>query len=160
LLGFRQPFLIATRGTGIFHALFHGYQPYLGDINTRDRGSLVALETGQVTSYALMNLQERGVLFVTPEDEVYAGQVVGQYSRDDDLVVNVCKTKHLTNHRKSFAEINVGLTPPRILSLDDAIDYLGVDELLEVTPEALRVRKKQLNHDIRQRATKRAREAA
>jgi GTP-binding protein len=159
LLGFRQPFLIATRGTGIFHALFHGYQPYLGDINTRDRGSLVALETGQVTSYALMNLQERGVLFVTPEDEVYAGQVVGQYSRDDDLVVNVCKTKHLTNHRKSFAEINVGLTPPRILSLDDAIDYLGVDELLEVTPEALRVRKKQLNHDIRQRATKRAREA-
>lgn len=155
LLGFRQPFLIATRGTGIFHTLFHSYEPYLGDINTRDRGSLVALETGQVTSYALMNLQERGIMFVTPEDQVYTGQVVGQYSRDDDLVVNVCKTKHLTNHRKSFAEINVGLTPPRILSLDDAIDYLGVDELLEVTPKSLRVRKKELSHDTRQRAAKR-----
>jgi GTP-binding protein len=156
LLGFRQPFLIATRGTGIFHTLFHGFEPYLGDINTRDRGSLVALETGQVTTYALMNLQERGILFVTPEDQVYAGQVVGQYSREDDLVVNVCKTKHLTNHRKSFAEINVGLTPPRILSLDEAIDYLGVDELLEVTPKALRVRKKQLDHNVRQRAAKQA----
>lgn len=160
LLGFRQPFLIATRGTGIFHTLFHGYEPYLGDINTRDRGSLVALETGQVTSYALMNLQERGILFVTPEDQVYAGQVVGQYSREDDLVVNVCKTKHLTNHRKSFAEINVGLTPPRILSLDEAIDYLDVDELLEVTPHALRVRKKQLDHNVRQRAAKQAKQEA
>jgi GTP-binding protein len=160
LLGFRQPFLIATRGTGIFHTLFHGYEPYLGDINTRDRGSLVALETGQVTSYALMNLQERGILFVTPEDQVYAGQVVGQYSREDDLVVNVCKTKHLTNHRKSFAEINVGLTPPRILSLDEAIDYLDVDELLEVTPKSLRVRKKQLDHNVRQRAAKQARQEA
>jgi GTP-binding protein len=155
LLGFRQPFLIATRGTGIFHTLFHGYEPFLGEINTRDRGSLVALETGQVTSYALTNLQERGILFVTSEDRVYAGQVVGQYSRDDDLVVNVCKTKHLTNHRKSFAEINVGLTPPRILSLDEAIDYLGVDELLEATPKFLRVRKKELNHDVRQKASKR-----
>jgi GTP-binding protein len=156
LLGFRQPFLIATRGTGIFHTLFHGYEPYQGEINTRDRGSLVALETGKVTSYALMNLQERGIMFVTPDDAVYAGQVVGQYTREDDLVVNVCKTKHLTNHRKSFAEINVGLTPPRILSLDDAIDYLGLDELLEVTPQSLRMRKKELNHEIRQKAAKRA----
>ncbi len=157
LLGFRQPFLIATRGTGIFHALFHGHEPYMGDINIRDRGSLVALETGKVTSYALMNLQERGIMFITPDDDVYGGQVVGQYTRDDDLVVNVCKTKHLTNHRKSFAEINVGLTPPRILSLDDAIDYLGIDELLEATPEALRIRKRELSHETRQRATKRAR---
>jgi GTP-binding protein len=157
LLGFRQPFLIATRGTGIFHTLFHGHEPYLGDINTRDRGSLVALETGKVTSYALMNLQERGIMFITPDDDVYGGQVVGQYTRDDDLVVNVCKTKHLTNHRKSFAEINVGLTPPRILSLDDAIDYLDLDELLEVTPEDLRIRKRELNHDNRQKAAKRAR---
>jgi GTP-binding protein len=156
LLGFRQPFLIATRGTGIFHTLFHGYERYQGDINTRDRGSLVALETGQVTSYALMNLQERGIMFVTPEDHVYAGQVVGQYTRDDDLVVNVCKTKHLTNHRKSFAEINVGMTPARILSLDDAIDYLDTDELLEVTPHSLRVRKRELDHNVRQRAAKQA----
>lgn len=156
LLGFRQPFLIATRGTGIFHTLFHGYEPYTGEINTRDRGSLIALETGKVTSYALMNLQERGIMFVTPDDDVYAGQVVGQYTRDDDLIVNVCKTKHLTNHRKSFAEINVGLTPARILSLDDAIDYLDTEELLEVTPGSLRVRKRELNHDVRQRAYKRA----
>jgi GTP-binding protein len=95
-------------------------------------------------------------MFVTSEDQVYAGQVVGQYTRDDDLVVNVCKTKHLTNHRKSFAEINVGLTPARILSLDEAIDYLDVDELLEATPHALRVRKRELDHNVRQRAAKQA----
>ncbi len=156
LLGFRQPFLMATRGTGIVHTLFHGYEPVQGEIDTRDLGSLVALETGAVTSYALNNLQQRGVMFITPGDEVYAGQVVGQYIRDDDLVVNVCKTKHLTNHRKSFAEINVGLTPPRLMSLDEAIEYLGRDELLEVTPRSLRVRKKVLNHDIRQKTAKRA----
>jgi GTP-binding protein len=115
------------------------------------------LETGTVTSYALTNLQQRGTMFIAPGDEVYAGQVVGQYIRDDDLVVNVCKTRHLTNHRKSFAEINVGLTPPHILSLDDAIEYLGSDELLEVTPHALRVRKKLLNHESRQKLAKRAR---
>ncbi len=157
LLGFRQPFLVATRGTGILHTLFHGYQPFLGEINTRDLGSLVALETGLVTSYALTNLQQRGSLFVTPGDEVYSGQVVGQHIRDDDLVINVCKARHVTNHRKSFAEINVGLTPPRIMSLDEAIEYLGSDELLEVTPRSLRVRKKTLNHEIRQKAAKRAR---
>jgi len=156
LLGFRQRFLTATRGTGVLHALFHGFQPYSGEIVTRDNGSLVALETGPVTSYALTNLQERGMLFVSPEDEVYNGQVVGQYTRGGDLVVNVCKTKHLTNHRKSFAEINVGLTPPRIMSLDEAIEYLGQDELLEVTPKSLRVRKKELKHDIRQKEAKRA----
>jgi GTP-binding protein len=156
LLGFRQPYLMATRGTGIVHTLFHGYEPVQGEIDTRDLGSLVALETGAVTSYALNNLQQRGVMFITPGDEVYAGQVVGQYIRDDDLVVNVCKTKHLTNHRKSFAEINVGLTPPRLMSLDEAIEYLGRDELLEVTPRSLRVRKKVLNHDIRQKTAKRA----
>ena len=157
LLGFRQPFLIATRGTGIFHTLFHGYEPFLGEINTRDNGSLVALEAGSVTTYALTNLQERGILFVSPEDQVYGGQVVGQYSRNGDLVVNVCKSKHLTNHRKSFAEITIGLTPPRLLSLDEAIEYLGDDELLEVTPRFLRVRKKELNHELRQKAVKRGR---
>ncbi|MEW5957787.1 MAG: translational GTPase TypA, partial [Chloroflexota bacterium] len=132
-------------------------EPVQGEIDTRDLGSLVALETGAVTSYALNNLQQRGLMFVTPGDEVYAGQVVGQYIRDDDLVINVCKTKHLTNHRKSFAEINVGLTPPRIMSLDEAIEYLGSDELLEVTPRSLRVRKKVLNHESRQKTARRAR---
>jgi GTP-binding protein len=156
LLGFRQRFLTATRGTGILHTLFHGYKPYSGEIITRDNGSLVALESGSVTTYALTNLQERGMLFVSPEDEVYSGQVVGQYNRNSDLVVNVCKTKHLTNHRKSFAEINVGLTPPRLMSLDEAIEYLGTDELLEVTPHSLRVRKKELKHDVRQKEARRA----
>ena len=156
LLGFRQPFLIATRGTGILHTLFHGYEPYQGDIITRDLGSLVALETGMVTSYALTNLQQRGSMFVAPGDQVYIGQVVGQHIRDDDLVVNVCKARHLTNHRKAFAEINVGLTPTRIMSLDDAIEFVGSDELLEVTPASLRLRKKTLNHENRQKTARRA----
>jgi GTP-binding protein len=156
LLGFRQPFLTATRGAGILHTLFHGFEPYMGDIPARERGSLIALETGTVTSYALTNAQQRGILFVKPGDEVYAGQVVGQHTRGDDLVINVCKTKHLTNHRKSFAEITVGLTPPRILSLDEAIEYLGDDELLEVTPKSLRIRKKELDHNARHKVRKQA----
>ncbi len=156
LLGFRQPFLTATRGAGILHALFHGFEPYMGDIPTRDRGSLIALEAGTVTSYALTNAQQRGILFVKPGDEVYAGQVVGQHTRGDDLIINVCKAKHLTNHRKAFADITTGLTPPRILSLDEAIEYLGDDELLEVTPKSLRIRKKVLDHNTRHKAVKQA----
>jgi GTP-binding protein len=157
MLGFRQPFLTATRGTGIVHTLFHGYEPFLGDIDTRETGSLVALEAGLVSSYALTNLQERGRLFVKPGDEVYGGMVVGQYVRDDELVVNVCKTKVLTGHRATTAGgIDPGLVPPRIMSLDEAIEYLSSDELLEVTPQSLRIRKKELRHDIRQRALKRA----
>jgi GTP-binding protein len=160
LLGFRQPFLISTRGTGILHALFHGYEPYLGDIDTRDRGSLVSMETGMVTAYALTNLQERGILFVKPGDEVYSGQVVGQYARDDDLVVNACKMKHLTNHRASGSDVLVGLTPPRTMSLDEAIEYLSMDELLEVTPESLRIRKRILTHETRLKLAKKAKDAA
>lgn len=159
LLGFRQPFLTATRGTGILHTLFHGYELLRGDIETRDRGSLIALENGTVTSYALVNAQQRGVLFVKPGDEVYGGQVVGQHTRGDDLVINVCKAKHLTNHRKAFADITVGLAPPRNLSLDDAIEYLGEDELLEVTPQSLRIRKTNLNHEARSKAIKQAKKA-
>jgi len=156
MLGFRQPFLMATRGTGVAHTLFKGYEPFCGPIQHRDRGSLVALETGTVTSYALTSVQERGALFVTPEDKVYGGQVVGQYYRDEDLVVNVCKAKHLTNHRKSFSEITIGLTPARIFSLDEAIEYLALDELLEVTPHALRIRKRILDHEKRKQAARRA----
>ena len=108
-----------------------------------------------VTTYALTNLQQRGIMFVKPGDEVYAGQVVGQYIKNGDLVVNVCKTKHLTNVRKSFSDITVGLTPAKIMSLDEIIEYLGADELLEVTPQSLRVRKKELNHHTRQKTAKR-----
>jgi GTP-binding protein len=156
LLGFRQPFLMATRGTGVVHALFHGYEPYCGEMGTRDHGSLVAMETGTVTGYALTNVQERGILFCAPFEAVYGGQVVGQYYRDEDLVVNVCKAKHLTNHRKSFSEITIGLTPPRVFSLDEAIEYLATDELLEVTPQSLRLRKRILDHDKRKQASRRA----
>ena len=158
MLGFQQPFLVATRGTGIVHTLFHGFEPVQGGVNVPTHGSMVALETGTVTTYALTNLQQRGILFVSPGDKVYGGQVVGQNARDEEMVVNVCKTKHLTNVRKSFSDITVGLTPPRILSLDESIEYLGADELLEVTPKSLRIRKRNLNHDLRARAIKREKE--
>jgi GTP-binding protein len=155
-LGFRQPFLTATRGTGIYHTLFHGYNPYMGDIETNDFGSLVAMETGTVSFYALSNLGQRGIFFIEPGQEVYTGQVVGQHIREDELVVNVCKTKTLSAVRTGPTAIVEALSPPRILSLDDAIEYLHDDELLEVTPTALRLRKKELNHAIRQRGIKRA----
>ena len=157
MLGFRQPFLTATRGTGIFNTLFYGYEPFLGEVDIQDNGSLVSLETGAVSGYALQHLQQRGTFFVQPGDEVYAGQVVGQYIRNEELVVNVCRAKNLTNHRGTPTSIVEGLSPPRIMSLDDAIDYLGRDELLEITPKSLRIRKKELRHDVRQKVAKRAR---
>jgi GTP-binding protein len=156
LLGFRQPFLTITRGTGIYHALFSDFEPYFGDIVSQGRGSLVALENGIVTSYALRELQQRGSFFMQPGDEVYAGQVVGQHIRDEALVVNVCKTKQLGNYRSKPKQDMEGLDAPRVMSLDDAIEYLGKDELLEVTPSAMRIRKKELRHETRQRAAKRA----
>jgi len=156
LLGFRQPFLNVTRGTGLMHTLFNDYEPYLGDIEVARRGSLVALETGTVTSYALIDLKQRGTFFVQPGDEVYSGQVVGQHIRDDDLVINVCRTKQLTNFRDKPKRDLEGVEAPRILSLDDAIEYLSGEELLEVTPSSLRIRKKELRHDVRLREAKRA----
>jgi GTP-binding protein len=156
VLGFRQPFLTSTRGTGIYHTLFHGYEPYMGDIESSDFGSLVSMEMGTVSFYALSNLEQRGTFFIEPGQEVYSGQVVGQHIREDELVVNVCKTKTLSAVRTGPTAIVEALSPPRILSLDDAIEYLHGDELLEVTPTALRIRKKELNHSIRQRTAKRA----
>ena len=155
-LGFRQPFLTATRGTGIFHTLFRGYEPYMGDIENRTRGSLVALETGSVKGYALRELQQRGAFFVQPTDEVYSGQIVGEHIRDEDLVVNVCKAKQMTNFRDKPKADTEGLTTARQMSLDDAIEYLSDEDLLEVTPAALRLRKKELRHETRMRDTKRA----
>ena len=154
MLGFRQPFLTATRGTGIYQTLFHGYEPFTGEIETQDHGSLIALETGRATGYALMHLQQRGTFFIRPGDEVYAGQVIGQHIRDEDLVINVCKTKHATGHRATPQAMEEGLSMPRTLSLDETIEYLDGDELLEVTPHSLRIRKKELNHNQRRRATK------
>ena len=150
-LGFRQPFLTFTRGTGIYNNLFHGYEPVAGGIDTQDHGSLISLETGTVVAYALEHLQQRGAFFVKPGDEVYGGQVVGQTNRNEDLVINVCKTKNLTGHRAAPKAISEGLPDPVIMSLDSAIEYLDVDELLEVTPAALRLRKKELRHNLRKR---------
>ncbi len=152
LLGFRQPFLTSTRGTGIYHTLFHGYEPYAGDIELQETGLLVALESGQVSSYALTNLQQRGTFIVKPGDAVYAGQVAGTHIREEELVVNVCKAKQLTNFREKPSGLSDMLNAPRELTLDDAIQFLGNDDLLEVTPLSLRIRKKTLNHEIRQRA--------
>ncbi len=156
VLGFRQPFLTATRGTGIYNTLFYAYEPYQGDIEQNELASMVSLETGKVSAYALQHLTTRGVFFVGPTDEVYAGQVVGEHIRDDELVVNVCRTKNLTGHRAVPKAIVEALPAATKFSLDEAIEYLHDDELLEVTPESLRIRKRELRHDHRQKHAKRA----
>ena len=156
ILGFRQPFLTATRGTGIYHPLFHAYEPVKGAIENQEFGSLVAMESGTVSAYALQGLQQRGTFFILPADEIYKGQVVGQHIRNEDLVVNVCKTKVLTKVRSGPTAIVEALHTPRIMSLDESIEYLAKDDLLEVTPVALRIRKKELRHEIRARDIKRA----
>ncbi len=154
LLGFRSGFLTATRGTGVMHALFAGYAPLASEIAAREHGSLVAWESGLSTSYGLSNAEGRGTLFIGPGVDVYEGMVVGQHIRDADLSVNVCKKKHLTNMRAARADIAVRLTPPRNMSLDDCIEYLAADELLEVTPLNLRLRKRILDTEERGRQAK------
>ena len=156
ILGFRQPYLNATRGTGTFNTLFEGNEPMAGPIEIQEYGSLISHETGTTSAYALEHLQQRGTFIISPGDEVYAGQVVGQTIRHEDLVINVCRTKHMTGHRTAPKSILDSLSPPRILSLDDAIEFLGNDELLEVTPDSLRVRKRELHHGLRQRTEKNA----
>ena len=135
------------------------FEPLAGEINTREHGSLVAWEPGITSGYGLKNAEERGSLFISASVEVYEGMVVGQHIRDTDLAVNVCKKKHLTNMRSSTGDIAVRLTPPRVMSLDDSIEYLGADELLEVTPQSLRIRKRILNTDDRGKQEKRAKVA-
>ncbi len=154
LLGFRSDFLTMTKGTGIIHALFAGYEPFYGPIATRTHGSLVAWETGVATSYGLKNAEERGILFVGPNRDVYEGMIVGQNSRDSDMEVNVCKKKQLTNMRASTSEIQVRLTPHRIMSLDDCIEFIADDELVEVTPLNIRMRKRILNAEQRRKAAR------
>ncbi len=156
LLGFRQLFLTATRGGGIYHTLFHDYLPYLGDIDTQENGSLVSMDTGKVAAYALQHLQSRGTFFCMPAEQVYGGQVVGQHIRNEDLVINVCRTKNLTGHRAVPTAIVEALSTPRLMSLDQSIEYLSDDEYLEVTPDSLRIRKKELQHPLRMKAEKRA----
>jgi GTP-binding protein len=159
LLGFRSHFLTATRGAGVIHTLFHGYLPMAGSIAGRSVGSLVSWETGITTTFGLKNAEERGWLFYEPGTDVYAGMVIGEHQRPGDLEVNVCKTKHLTNMRAANADIEIRLTPPRRLSLDEAIEYLSDDELLEVTPLNYRIRKRVLSAHERGRANKNAKKA-
>ena len=159
LLGFRYQFLTATRGAGVMHTVFHDYGTYIGAIESSSRGSLVAFEAGTTTTYGLRNAEPRGALFVGPGVEVYQGMVVGEHQRPGDLDVNVAKTKQLDNMRRAFKEIDVRLTPSRTMSLDECIEYLSEDDLLEVTPENLRIRKRSLNKHDRARQAKRAKEA-
>jgi GTP-binding protein len=156
LIGFNQQFLTATRGEGLMNTLFGGYEPHSGEIQTRDHGSLVAWEPGNATSYGLYAAQERGTLFIGANTEVYEGMVVGQHIRENDLDVNVCKKKQLTNFRAAGSDEALRLEPPRDLSLDDALEYLSDDELLEVTPQAFRIRKRILPKNQRRRYQKQA----
>ena len=140
-----------TKGEGIISSIFDGYAPYKGDIERRSVGSLVAFETGTAIQYGLFNAQDRGTLFIGPGEEVYMGMVVGSNSRADDLVVNVCKTKHLSNCRSSSSDEALRLVPHKELSLEEAIEFLGDDEYLEVTPKHIRIRKRTLDHTQRGR---------
>jgi GTP-binding protein len=149
LFGFRTQFLSMTQGEGIMSHVFDGYAPWAGDLKTRRNGSLVASEAGSAYAYSIWKLQERGVFFIQPATDVYVGMVVGSYSRENDLNVNVCKNKKLTNVRSSGADDALNLTPVRPLSLEDALEYIGEDELVEITPESIRLRKKVLEPGMR-----------
>lgn len=152
LIGYRGDFLTDTKGEGIINTIFEGYEPYKGDIAYRKLGSLIAFENGEAVTYGLFNAQDRGTLFIGPGEAVYGGMVVGSCARAEDIELNVCKKKHLTNTRASGADEALTLTPPKILSLEQALDFIETDELLEVTPQNLRIRKRILDHTMRKRA--------
>ena len=152
LIGYRGEFMTDTKGNGIINTIFNGYAPYKGEIAYRKLGSLIAFETGESVTYGLFSAQDRGTLFIGPGEKVYAGMVIGSSSRAEDIELNVCKKKHLTNTRSSSADEALTLVPPKILSLEQALDFIDVDELLEVTPESLRIRKRILDPTLRKRA--------
>jgi GTP-binding protein len=151
LFGYRSEYLTATKGEGLINHAFAGYRPSKGDVPTRNRGVLVALEPGESVTYALHNIQERGALFLGPGEPIYEGMIIGEHSRPGDLIVNPCKKKHLTNIRSSGAEDALVLTPPRRLSLEQAIEFIEDDELVEITPQSIRLRKRYLSGDERKR---------
>ncbi|MBO5242370.1 MAG: translational GTPase TypA [Lachnospiraceae bacterium] len=153
LIGYRGEFMTDTKGNGILNTSFHGYGPYKGDMMYRSQGSLIAFESGEAITYGLYNAQERGTLFIGAGTKVYAGMVIGETGKSEDVEINVCKKKQLTNTRSSGADEALRLSPPRILSLEQALDFIDTDELLEVTPESLRIRKKILDPTLRKRAS-------
>lgn len=160
LIGYRGEFMTDTKGNGIMNSIFDGYGPYKGDIQYRKQGSLIAFEAGEAITYGLYNAQERGTLFIGPGEKVYSGMVVGQNGKGEDIELNVCKKKQLTNTRSSSADEALRLTPPKVLSLEQALEFIDTDELLEVTPKSLRIRKKILDPTMRKRAAMRAASAA
>ena len=153
LIGYRGEFMTDTKGNGIMNTMFDGYAPYKGDIQYRKQGSLIAFEDGESVTYGLFSAQERGTLFIGPGEKVYSGMVIGQNGKAEDIELNVCKSKHLTNTRASGSDDALKLTPPKILSLEEALDFIDTDELLEVTPNYLRIRKKILDPKLRKRAS-------
>ena len=154
LIGYTNEFLTDTKGSGVINTTFDGYGPFKGEISYRKQGSLIAFENGEAITYGLFNAQERGTLFIGPGTKVYGGMIVGQTGRAEDIEINVCKTKHLTNTRSSSADDALRLVPPRVLSLEQSIEFIDTDELLEVTPKNLRIRKKILDPTLRYRAKK------
>lgn len=152
LFGYRSQFMTDTKGEGVLNTVFAGYQPFKGDIPRRSYGSLIAFETGESVTYGLYNAQERGELFIGAGVPVYEGMVVGQSPKTEDIAVNVCKTKHLTNTRASGSDDALRLVPPKRMSLEMAIEFIGEDELLEITPQNMRIRKRILNNSLRLKA--------
>lgn len=153
LIGYRGEFMTDTKGNGIINTIYDGYGPYKGDLSYRKQGSIIAFEAGEAVTYGLYNAQERGALFIGPGQKVYSGMVIGQTGKAEDVEINVCKTKHLTNTRTSSSDDALRLVPPRILSLEQALEFIDTDELLEITPESLRIRKKILDPTLRKRAS-------
>ena len=154
LIGFRSQFMTDTRGTGIMNNLFHGWQPWFGPIPARANGALVADRAGVATSYAIFNLQERGEIFIGPATAVYEGMIIGENARTDDLDVNVTKEKKQTNMRASTADEAIRLVPPRVLGLEQAIEFINDDELVEITPKSIRLRKRILAANMRPKRNK------
>ena len=153
LIGYRGEFMTDTKGNGILNTIFDGYGPYKGDLSYRPTGSLIAYESGESITYGLFNAQERGSLFIGPGVKVYAGMVIGQTPKAEDIEVNVCKTKKLTNTRSSSADEALRLVPPKVMSLEQCLEFIDTDELLEITPKSLRIRKKILDSMLRKRAS-------
>jgi GTP-binding protein len=145
LIGYRSELLTDTKGNGIMNHIFYGYEPFKGELSTRRRGSMIAWEDGEVATYGLYNAQERGSLFIKPGTRVYKGMIVGENAKQEDILVNVCKKKHVTNIRAAGSDEALRLTTPIILSLEQALEFIAEDELVEVTPENIRLRKKALN---------------
>jgi len=151
LIGYQGEFLTDTKGTGVMNRLFHGYAPYRGKMEGRRNGVLISMENGVTTAYSLWNLEERGVLFVNPQEKVYSGMIIGQHSRDNDLEVNPIRGKQLTNIRTTSKDEAIKLTPPKIMNLEQAIAYIESDELVEITPKSIRIRKRYLDPNERKR---------